>query len=181
MADQDSSKHRYLSVAIAQLDCNLDADIKKRLATNLGKLISYTQLIKSLRHADLIVFPEVFIQGPDGAHSHEMAESIPNGAITQALIKLAKENSWGYARIVGELKKLRIYSISKSTVRNILKEYGLDPCPKRSGSTWDEFLSRHAASLWQADFLSQKVLTVKGIRDAFILVFLHVETRRVGE
>ena len=91
MADQNNSKRRYLSVAIAQLDCNLDADIKKRLETNLGKLISYTQLIKSLRHADLIVFPEVFIQGPDGAHSHEMAEPIPSGPTTQALIKLAKE------------------------------------------------------------------------------------------
>src|SRR5262245_17039987 len=91
MADQDRAKHRYLSVAIAQLDCNLDADIKKRLATNLGKLTSYTQLIKSLRHADLIVFPEVFIQGPDGAHLHEMAEPIPGGPITQALIKLARE------------------------------------------------------------------------------------------
>jgi putative transposase len=50
---------------------------------------------------------------------------------------------------------------------------------KRSGSTWDEFVSRHPASLWQADFLGQKILTVNGIREAFILVFLHVETRRV--
>ena len=99
--------------------------------------------------------------------------------IRKLIIKLAKENSWGYTRIVGELRKLRIRSASKSTVRNILKEYGLDPCPKRSGTTWHDFLSRHAASLWQADFLTQRVLTVKGIRDAFMLVFLHVETRRV--
>jgi putative transposase len=99
--------------------------------------------------------------------------------IRSLIIKLAQENSWGYTRIVGELRKLRIRSISKSTVRNILKEYGLEPCPKRSGSTWDEFISRHAASLWQADFLSQKILTVNGIREAFILVFLHVETRKV--
>ncbi len=98
--------------------------------------------------------------------------------IRKLIIKLAKENSWGYTRIVGELRKLRIRSVSKSTVRNILKEYGLEPCPKRSGTTWDDFLSRHAASLWQADFLTQKILTVKGIRDAFMLVFLHVETRR---
>jgi len=95
------------------------------------------------------------------------------------IVLLAKENHWGYARIVGELKKLGIRSVTKSTVRNILKEHGLDPCPKRSGSTWDEFLSRHAASLWQCDFLSQKVLTTKGIREAFVLAFLHVETRRV--
>jgi len=99
--------------------------------------------------------------------------------IRRLIVRLAKENSWGYARIVGELRKLRIRSVSKSTVRNILKGHGLDPCPMRSGTTWDEFVSRHAASLWQTDFLSQKILTVKGIRDAFIPVFLHVETRRV--
>jgi putative transposase len=40
-------------------------------------------------------------------------------------------------------------------------------------------VSRHAASLWQCDFFSQKVLTTKGIREAFLLAFLHVETRRV--
>jgi len=88
--------------------------------------------------------------------------------IRKLIIKLAKENAWGYTRIVGELRKLRIRSVSKSTVRNILKDYGLDPCPTRGGSTWDEFVSRHAASLWQADFLSQRIVTTKGLRDAFI-------------
>ena len=86
--------------------------------------------------------------------------------IRKLVIKLAKENIWGYTRIVGELRKLRIRSVSKSTVRNILKEYGLDRCPKRSGTTWDEFVGRHAASLWQADFLSQRILTAKGLRDS---------------
>jgi len=64
-------------------------------------------------------------------------------------------------------------------VRNILKAAGIDPCPKRAGTTWDEFVSRHAASLWQRDFFSQKFLTLTGIREAFVLAFLHVETRRV--
>ena len=56
---------------------------------------------------------------------------------------------------------------------------GVDPCPKRSGATWDEFVARHAASLWECDFFSQKVLTLTGIREVFVLAFLHVETRRV--
>lgn len=99
--------------------------------------------------------------------------------IRRLIVKLAKENTWGYARIVGELKKLGLRAIKKSTVRNILKAEGLDPCPKRSGATWDEFLTRHAASLWQADFFSQKVLTVKGLREVFVLAFLNVKTRRV--
>jgi putative transposase len=99
--------------------------------------------------------------------------------IRRLIVRLAKENAWGYARIVGELKKLGLRAIKKSTVRNILKAEGLDPCPKRSGATWDEFLARHAASLWQADFFSQRVLTTKGLRGIFVLAFLNVKTRRV--
>src|SRR5437773_86166 len=34
--------------------------------------------------------------------------------IRKLIIKLAKENPWGYARIVGELKKLGICSVTKS-------------------------------------------------------------------
>jgi putative transposase len=99
--------------------------------------------------------------------------------IRRLVVKMARENTWGYARIVGELKKLGIGSIKKSTVRNILKTAGLDPCPKRTGATWDEFVTRHAVSLWQCDFFTQKVLTVKGLREVFVLAFLNVRTRRV--
>lgn len=80
---------------------------------------------------------------------------------------------------MGELKKLNIKPPSRNTVKNILKENGLEPGPKRGAGTWDEFLKIHAATLWQCDFYSKKVLTIKGFRDLFLLVFLHVESRRV--
>jgi len=98
--------------------------------------------------------------------------------IRRLILKLARENDWGYTRILGELKKLGITSLSRNTVKNILKENGLDPGPKRGVGTWDEFLKLHAATLWQCDYFSKKVLTIKGFRDAFVLVFLHVGTRR---
>jgi len=69
--------------------------------------------------------------------------------------------------------------VSRNTVKNILKHHGLDPGPKRGVGTWDEFLKLHATTLWQCDFFSKKVLTPKGFRDLFVLVFLHVGTRRV--
>jgi putative transposase len=99
--------------------------------------------------------------------------------IRRLVLKLAKENQWGYTRILSELKKLGIHSISRNTVKRILKDAGLDPGPKRGEGTWDEFLQQHAASLWQCDFFSKKVLTLKGIREAFALVFLNVKTRQV--
>lgn len=43
----------------------------------------------------------------------------------------------------------------------------------------DEFLKQHAALLWQCDFNFKRILTLKSIRDVFVLAFLHVETCRV--
>jgi putative transposase len=34
-------------------------------------------------------------------------------------------------------------------------------------------------TLWQCNFFSKKVVSKTGLRDLFVLVFLHVETRRV--
>lgn len=144
------------------------------------------RLGRSIRQLITIVSPDTFLRWlredkRDGKGRKPAKRGRPRTAeqIRELIILMAKENSWGYCRIVGELRKLGIHSVTKSTVRNILKAAGLDPCPKRAGSTWDEFISRHAASLWQCDFLSQKVLTTKGLREAFMIAFLHVETRRV--
>lgn len=99
--------------------------------------------------------------------------------ICRLVIKLARDNGWGYTRILGELRKLGIRAISRNTIKNILKAHGYDPGPQRGLGTWDEFLKIHAASLWQCDFFSRKALTPRGLRDVFVLVFLHVKTRRV--
>jgi hypothetical protein len=77
---------------------------------------------------------------------------------------LARENQWGYTRILGELRKLGIQAISRNTVKRILKDAGFDPNPRRGEQTWDEFLKRHTASLWQADFFSKRIVTLEGIR-----------------
>jgi putative transposase len=99
--------------------------------------------------------------------------------IRELVLRLARENDWGYTRILGELKKLGLGSICRSTVVNILKEAGLDPCPQRGEPTWSEFLKAHAATLWQCDFFSHKALTWTGWKEYFVLVFIHVDSRRV--
>lgn len=99
--------------------------------------------------------------------------------IRQIVVRLAKQNQWGYARIVGELRKLRIRCVGRTTVRTILKEEGIHPGPKRGPGTWDEFIKIHAESLWQCDFFSKMVMTSTGLRQAYVLAFLHVSSRRV--
>ncbi len=98
--------------------------------------------------------------------------------IRTLVIRLAKENIWGYGRIHGELKKLGI-RICDTTVKNILIAAGVDPCPERSEKPWADFIKQHAATLWATDFFSKKVWTLKGYVDVFVLFFIHVESRRV--
>lgn len=99
--------------------------------------------------------------------------------LRQLVVRLARENTWGYGRIVGELKKLRVQCVGRTTVRKILQEEGVSPSPKRRKGNWDEFVRIHAKTLWQCDFFTKTVVTPLGLRDAYVLAFLHIDSRRV--
>lgn len=152
-----------------------------------NRLVRFAQKLggKVLRQLTTIVAPDTLLRWIRAEKKDGKKEAVKRGRrrtpeqIRRLILKLAKENQWGYTRILGELRKLGIHSISRSTIKRILKDAGLDPGPRRGEGTWDEFLKQHAASLWQCDFFSKRVLTIKGIREAFVLVFLNVKTRHV--
>jgi len=99
--------------------------------------------------------------------------------IRELVVQIANETGWGYSRILGELRKLRVGRISRQTVKNILVENGLEPGPKRGRGTWSEFLQWHADTLWQCDFFSKRIWTLEGPQQVFALAFINVATRRV--
>ena len=101
-------------------------------------------------------------------------------AIRELVLRLVRENDWGYTTILGELKKLGVRKICRSTVVYILRDAGLDPGPKRGEDTWDDFIKRHAATLWSCDFFTKPVWTLRGVVEIYVLFFLNVETRRVS-
>jgi hypothetical protein len=70
---------------------------------------------------------------------------------------MAKATSWGYRRISGELKRLRIFNMSRATVCRILQENGFDPGPKRGRGTWHDFIEMHRKTLWATDFFTKTV------------------------
>ena len=86
--------------------------------------------------------------------------------IRQIVVRLAKETGWGYGRIVGQLRKLRILCVGRTTVRTILKEEGVHPTPERGKRSWDDFVKIHAETLWQCDFFSKMVMTSSVLRQA---------------
>ncbi len=55
----------------------------------------------------------------------------------------------------------------------------MNPSPKRGSGTWDEFLKLHVNTLWQVDFFSKMIWTPPGLRQAFVLAFIHIGTQRV--
>ena len=96
------------------------------------------------------------------------------------ILKMAAENpTWGYGRILGELKKLGIRKVCKSTVKKLLQDNGYDPGPRRGPGSWADFIRRHAATLWACDFFSARTWTTRGVVEIYVFFFLHVGSRRV--
>jgi putative transposase len=134
-----------------------------------------------------IVSPRTFLRWVKGdvrtGESKDETKARPgrpktDNEVRELILRFAKENGWGYTRIHGELKKLGVGSVSRSTVVNILKANGFDPGPTRGKGTWSEFIERHAKTLWASDFLQVQTMTTKGIVDLFVLFFIQPRTKR---
>jgi putative transposase len=96
--------------------------------------------------------------------------------VRELALRLARENpSWGYQRIVGELRKLDI-TVSATSVRNILAAAGLPPAPRRHSQSWRSFLQAHADSMLACDFFTVDTVW---LRRLYVLVFLSVGCRRI--
>ncbi len=94
------------------------------------------------------------------------------------ILRLAGETDWGYTRIQGELLKLGM-KVSRGTIVNVLREGSLPRAPDRGESSWVHYLTRHAKTLWACDFAHKRIWTRRGLVDAFMLVFIHIASRRV--
>jgi transposase InsO family protein len=110
-------------------------------------------------------------------YRHQAPGRPPLESSMRALIlRFGHENpTWGYKRIVGDLKGLGI-SVSATTVRTVLLEGGLRPAPERSHSSWRAFLGAQAASMLACDFLTVETAFLRRI---YVLFFISHATRRI--
>ncbi|WP_437186796.1 integrase core domain-containing protein [Planctomicrobium sp. SH668] len=99
--------------------------------------------------------------------------------LRELVLQIAAVTNFGLTRIVGEIRKLGIKKISRQTVRNILKEEGINPSPDRTTDTWKNFIDRHKETLWACDFFSVKTVTMRGMKEMYVLVWLCMTTREV--
>jgi transposase len=97
-------------------------------------------------------------------------------SIKRLVLRVARENPlWGHRRIQGELLKLGI-TLAPSTAWVILHAAGIDPAPRRSGHTWQQFLRAQATGILAVDFLHADTVTLKRLH---VLVFIEHGTRRM--
>ena len=189
-----SASHRQLSTQIQYLKTEneiLRAKLPKRISITPAERKRLVKLGKkvgpAIKELITIVSPRTFrrwVAKSEGVAKPRSATAQPGRPrveedIRELVLRLAGETGWGYTRILGELKKLGVHRVSRSTVRNILIEAGFDPGPSRGRGSWDEFLKVHAQTLWACDFLSTKIWTRCGLMDYFVLFFIHIQTRRV--
>ncbi|MFA9478841.1 integrase core domain-containing protein [Phycisphaerales bacterium AB-hyl4] len=184
--------HRELAGQVQYLKVEneiLRSKLPKRITVTpaeKARLVKFGRKVGSaIRELITIVTPRTFARWVSGGASKPGASKRKPGRprtseeIRDIILRIAEETGWGYTRILGELKKLGIHSVGRTTVRKILIEAGHDPGPTRGEGTWDEFLKIHAKTLWATDFLSKKVWTLGGLVDYYMVFFINVETRRV--
>ena len=110
-------------------------------------------------------------------YEHRRAGRPPISREVRGLIlRIASENpSWGYLRIVGELRKLGV-TVSATSVRNILAAAGLPPAPRRDQQSWRSFLRAHGELILACDFFTVDTVW---LRRLYVLVFLSIGSRRI--
>jgi putative transposase len=104
-------------------------------------------------------------------------------AVRDLIHRISGENkSWGHRRICGELKKLGI-PIGASTVRKVMVDDGLEPPPYERAEEppigWKTFIDAHMDSMVACDFFTKNIYSVFGVRKVFVLVFIHMGSRKV--
>lgn len=149
-----------------------------------AKLIKLgVRLGSAIKELITIVHPRTFARwvrdGKSGTKPRKRGRPRKPEEIRQLILEMAKSTGWGYRRIFGELKKLGIHSVSRSTISRILIENGFDPGPKRGSGTWHDFVQRHVKTLWATDFFTKTVWTLRGPVVYYVLFFIHIHTRRV--
>jgi putative transposase len=96
--------------------------------------------------------------------------------VVALVVRLAGENPrWGYLRIVGECRNLGV-RVSATSVRRILRRYGLGPAPRRGGPSWTQFLRAQARGLLATDFFTVETV---GLTRLYVLFVVEVQSRAV--
>ena len=182
--DRELARHiRYLKEENRILRARIPGQVHTRPHERARLLRFGKPLGRAIEQLITIVTPHTFVrwvrEEKRGRKPKPTGRPRKSTVLRELVLKIARETGFGYTRILGELRRLGISRMCRQTVRSIVKEEGIEPSPKRSQQTWDGFLKSHAETLWGCDFFRVRSLTRKGIVNLYLLVFMHVDSRRM--
>jgi putative transposase len=157
----------FLAVLIARLQ-----QATKRPAGQLRDVIRIFQPETVLRwHRQLVRRKWTFKRKAKGGRPRICQE------LEVLIVRLARENGrWGYGKIEGELLKLG-FTVSASTVRNVLNCHDILPAPVRHGSIgWRHLMRHYRQQLLACDFFTVETIWLQTL---YVLFFIELDTRRV--
>ena len=94
------------------------------------------------------------------------------------VVRMARENVWGYTRLKGALKNLG-HKIWRNTIKRILLENGIDPAPERGRRmSWATFVKAHLGVLVGRGFFTVEVVTWLGLIRCHVLFAIDIASRR---
>ncbi len=116
----------------------------------------------------------------DGSKQRKPGRPRKPEEIVALVVRIAGENpSFGYTRLCDVLRGLG-REISRSTIKRILLERGLEPAPERQKRVpWKTFLKAHWGAVAAADFFSVEVMTWHGLVRYQVFFLIDLKTRRV--
>jgi transposase InsO family protein len=181
--DYLKEENRVLRELHGKRRLRLSDDHRRRLAAK-GKTLGRRLLaeIGTIVQPDTILawHRRLIAKKYDGSANRQAGRPRVADEIRVLVVRLATENErWGYTRIAGELRKLG-HQVSRSTVRRIVCEHGIEPAPARSQCMpWRKFLAAHWDGLAAADFFTVEAWTSVGLVRYVVLFVMELRTRRV--
>jgi hypothetical protein len=113
-----------------------------------------------------------------GTTPHAVARDIPpiTAAITKLVMRMATENpTGGHRRVQGELVRLGHHIAASTVWQGPLHDAGIDPAPRRFGSSWRQFLITQAKAVLAVDFVPVDTVVLRRI---YALIAVEHGSRR---
>jgi transposase InsO family protein len=180
--DYLKAENRLLRERLGTKQVRLTDSERRRLAT-LGKALGQKGLaaVATIASPETILrwYRELVAKKYEGSRQRRQGRPKTAAEIAALVVRMARENTWGYTCLMGALKNLG-YKVGRNTIKRILQEHGINPAPERGRRmSWATFIKAHLGVIVGMDFFTVEVVTWLGLSRYHVLFAIDIASRRV--